>query len=560
MIQSFDNSRPVLELNWSDQTGLVPRVLAHSKIWNKNLGEQTLSFKLVSPSNPKLNNLRIDPIAEIGGVSISKVEIFDNTGKSIWLANSQEALVKKVKMVGILPLSKHLICMDDDPHILIDVGDLNLAAQEIEVTITLSNEATDGLAQAIHILSQEPTKQEATLLAQKTRNNEARARIEYLNQQIDSLHLHRDVLSKKLDESKALTKTLERDKRRQFQLFTDRLQTQYNLNKSLYEFLTNRPSTRIKGIARRILNKVRRRPQVELPSSNDFLLQTPTAEHFEVPKLVRNYPLPQGDLIGQNNEDYGLWVDITRLTEQEIAAIRIEIEQLPNKPLFSILVPIYNTDPEYLLPMIESVKAQLYPYWELCLVDDCSPKSYLGQILQHEALQDERIKVQLNKANQGISLTTNDALAMANGDYIALLDHDDEISIDALYENAKVINQQPEVGLIYSDEDKLDIRGHRLEPFFKPDYSPDFLSTNNYICHFSVIKKSLIDELGGFREGLDGSQDHDVILRAAHNTEHVVHIPKILYHWRKIPGSTAVVYDAKSYAWEAGRKLSLIHI
>ena len=191
--------------------------------------------------------------------------------------------------------------------------------------------------------------------------------------------------------------------------------------------------------------------------------------------------------------------------------------------------------------MIESVKAQLYPYWELCLVDDCSPKSYLGQILQHEALQDERIKVQLNKANQGISLTTNDALAMANGDYIALLDHDDEISIDALYENAKVINQQPEVGLIYSDEDKLDIRGHRLEPFFKPDYSPDFLSTNNYICHFSVIKKSLIDELGGFREGLDGSQDHDVILRAAHNTEHVVHIPKILYHWRKIPGSTAVV-------------------
>ena len=146
------------------------------------------------------------------------------------------------------------------------------------------------------------------------------------------------------------------------------------------------------------------------------------------------------------------------MTEQEIAAIRIEIEQLPNKPLFSILVPIYNTDPEYLLPMIESVKAQLYPYWELCLVDDCSPKSYLGQILQHEALQDERIKVQLNKANQGISLTTNDALAMANGDYIALLDHDDEISIDALYENAKVINQQPEVGLIYSDEDKLDSR------------------------------------------------------------------------------------------------------
>ena len=145
-------------------------------------------------------------------------------------------------------------------------------------------------------------------------------------------------------------------------------------------------------------------------------------------------------------------------------------------------------------------------------------------------------------------------MKIATGDYIGLLDHDDELSIDALYENARAINQFPDVGLIYSDEDKMDMQGNRLEPYFKPDYSPDLLDTNNYVCHFTVIKKSIADEIGGFREGLDGSQDHDIILRAIAQSDRVVHIPKILYHWRKIPGSTAVAYDSKSYAWEAGRK------
>ena len=141
------------------------------------------------------------------------------------------------------------------------------------------------------------------------------------------------------------------------------------------------------------------------------------------------------------------------LSADDISAAEKVIATMPIKPRFSILVPIYNTDPEYLLPMIESVRKQIYPHWQLCLVDDCSPKTYLKRILEHEALQDERISIQLNEINQGISVTTNDALSMATGDYIALLDHDDEISIDALYENAKAINATPEAGLIYSDED-----------------------------------------------------------------------------------------------------------
>ena len=183
-----------------------------------------------------------------------------------------------------------------------------------------------------------------------------------------------------------------------------------------------------------------------------------------------------------------------------------------------------------------------------------SPNTYLKAILEQQAIDDERIVIKLNDVNQGISITTNDALSIATGDYIALLDHDDEITIDALYENAKLINAQPEAELIYSDEDKMELDGTRIEPYFKPDFSPDLLDTNNYICHFTVMKKSVMEHIGGFREGLDGSQDHDVILRASRVAKQVAHIPRVLYHWRKIPGSTAVEYDSKGYAWEAGRK------
>ena len=184
--------------------------------------------------------------------------------------------------------------------------------------------------------------------------------------------------------------------------------------------------------------------------------------------------------------------------------------------------------------MIESVRNQIYPHWQLCLVDDCSPNTYLKAILEQQAIDDERIVIKLNDVNQGISITTNDALSIATGDYIALLDHDDEITIDALYENAKLINAKPEAELIYSDEDKMELDGTRIEPYFKPDFSPDLLDTNNYICHFTVMKKSIMEHIGGFREGLDGSQDHDVILRASRVAKQVAHIPRVLYHWRKI--------------------------
>ena len=263
---------------------------------------------------------------------------------------------------------------------------------------------------------------------------------------------------------------------------------------------------------------------------------------------------PNVATLGFLKSDYDLWVKNHELTEYDIQEIRRNIKSFVQKPLISIVVPVYDVDQKWLELAIESIRGQLYENWELCLCDDCSPSPHVAEVLNRYALMDSRIKVSIKTINEGIALTSNAAMAMATGDFVGLLDHDDEISIDALYENVKVINEHPEVGLIYSDEDKKDMQGHRVDPFFKPDYSPELIYSQNYICHFTVIRKTILDEIGGFSEGVDGSQDHDLILRSIEKSKKVIHIPKILYHWRKIPGSTAAVYDSKSYAWEAGRR------
>ncbi len=380
---------------------------------------------------------------------------------------------------------------------------------------------------------------------------EYQSKLESRDQRIEDLMVHRDDLLEMVKNAQGQV-AIERNTQGNLYAQIEHLEARIHIKQVRYDelktFLFMRPTTRLKRFLRRWTTDLLKdttpvvEPIVNVNAYEDDEAPIPFAE------------LPEGKLIGMNTENYDQWITENTPTESDIALAKAEIEKMPYKPVFSILVPIYNTDPEYLLPMIESVRNQIYPHWQLCLVDDCSPKTYLKRILEQQAIDDDRICIKLNDVNQGISVTTNDALSIATGDYIALLDHDDEITIDALYENAKLINKSPDVGLIYSDEDKMELDGSRIEPYFKPDYSPDLLDTNNYICHFTVVKRSIMEEIGGFREGLDGSQDHDVILRAARAASEVAHIPKVLYHWRKIPGSTAVEYDSKGYAWEAGRK------
>lgn len=231
--------------------------------------------------------------------------------------------------------------------------------------------------------------------------------------------------------------------------------------------------------------------------------------------------------------------------------IKSELEKFSKKPLISIIMPVFNVDSKWLDRAVMSVKGQWYGNWELCIVDDKSTKPETRQYL--DGINHPKIKVKRLEQNLNISGASNEAIGMAKGECLALLDNDDEITPDALYHVVKAINERG-ADFIYSDEDKIEVNGKFSTPHFKPDFSPDLLLSQNYISHFCVIKKSLIDKVGGFEEGLEGAQDYDLYLKVLEHTNNIVHIPKVLYHWRKIPGSTASEFGEKSYAQFAGKK------
>ena len=220
--------------------------------------------------------------------------------------------------------------------------------------------------------------------------------------------------------------------------------------------------------------------------------------------------------------------------------------------VFSVIVPVWNTDPVLLRACIDSVRSQTHSQWQLCLVDDGSTETAHRQVLLTSAEQDDRIQVQINLYNQGIALASNDALAMADGDWIVLLDHDDVLKPDALAWAAAYIAQCPEYDVWYSDEDKIDLEGNLAHPFFKPDWSPDLLLGVNYVCHMLVARHELVREVGGFRAGFDGAQDYDLVLRLTERARRVGHIAKPLYSWRMIAGSTALDTGSKPKAHTAG--------
>jgi glycosyltransferase involved in cell wall biosynthesis len=226
--------------------------------------------------------------------------------------------------------------------------------------------------------------------------------------------------------------------------------------------------------------------------------------------------------------------------------------QCLRQPLISIVTPVYGVELRYLQALIESVLQQWYPHWELILVEDAGPNLETRQFLRD--IRDPRIKVILCERNGGISYASNLALAEATGEYVLFLDHDDELTADALYEVIIAINKY-DPDYIYSDEDKIDDAGNISSPFYKPDWSPDTLMSIMYTCHLSCIRKSLVDEVGGLRSDFDGAQDYDLVLRIVERTARIHHIKKILYHWRTLPSSVAAGLNAKPYTADATRRL-----
>lgn len=256
---------------------------------------------------------------------------------------------------------------------------------------------------------------------------------------------------------------------------------------------------------------------------------------------------------------YQQWVAAHTPTAGDLDALRRRVDALPSPPRISIVVPVYNTDPRWLRACLDSVVAQVYPHWELCVADDASPRAETQATLASYA-GDPRIRQVRLAENGGIAAASQAALALATGDWIALLDHDDVLPPEALAEVALALAADPSIDAIYTDEDKLDEHGGRCDAYFKPDWSPEQFLSTNYLCHLSVFRASLVREAGGFRPGFDGSQDYDLWLRVSERTQRIHHIPKVLYHWRKLPGSVASAQSAKTWATEAGERALADHL
>lgn len=269
---------------------------------------------------------------------------------------------------------------------------------------------------------------------------------------------------------------------------------------------------------------------------------------------VKEFMVRLSERMEPDEVPYGPWFEKHRIDPGELIKQR-EDRWKKEKPLISVVVPAYRTPKIFLEQMIESVREQSYDNWELCIANGSPGEEEMGQVLRQYQALDERIRVCSLEKNLGIAENTNAAFAMASGDFVGLLDHDDLLAPDALYEVAKAVTKFEDTDVVYTDEDKVttDLTEH-FQPHFKPDFSIDLLRSNNYITHFFVVRRTIVEEAGGFRKEYDGAQDYDFIFRCTETARRICHVPKVLYHWRTHRASTADNPASKLYAFEAGKR------
>ena len=269
-----------------------------------------------------------------------------------------------------------------------------------------------------------------------------------------------------------------------------------------------------------------------------------------VPRMFRR-ALPK---ISTLDERYELWLYLNALSPTRLRAKRRHLRRLAHRPTISIVIPVHDTEPQWLGAAVGSMLTQIYPNWELCIADDGSTRTDTLELLRTYESSDARIKVVYLEENRGIAGASNAALELATGEFVGFLDHDDELKPNALFEVVRILNENPELDYLYSDEDKKELDGRVTEAFFKPGWSPDLLMSVNYVTHFSVYRREVLEKVDGFRLGYDGSQDYDLVLRVTELTDKIAHIPLPLYSWRKVPGSAAAQLAFKDYAYDAGRR------
>jgi O-antigen biosynthesis protein len=279
----------------------------------------------------------------------------------------------------------------------------------------------------------------------------------------------------------------------------------------------------------------------------------PSELRYRLFRLLRT----MGSEMGGIERDYPLWAkQFDQIDDGARRGIMAGIARLTQPPRISVLMPVFNPTPEHLLTAIHSVQDQLYPWWELCIADDASTDPEVLSVLRAAADRDDRIKLVRRDRNGHISAASNSALALASGRFVALLDHDDILPPHALYEVAARIEAQPDADILYSDEDHIDDRGRRSHPYFKPGWNHELILGQNLISHLGVYRRDLVEKIGGFRVGLEGSQDYDLALRAVAETsaDRILHIPKVLYHWRQGAGENTFSEAAQDRCVQNGRR------
>lgn len=273
---------------------------------------------------------------------------------------------------------------------------------------------------------------------------------------------------------------------------------------------------------------------------------------------IKDFSVRLRERFADGSVDYNKWFKNRQMTGQERQEQKGKLWN--NPPVFSVVVPVYHTPELFLRPMIECVINQTYPYLELCIADGSSTGEVEKIIGEYQA-KDGRIKYRRLKENQGISGNTNQAMKMAEGDYVCLLDHDDLLEEDALFQVASLLEREPEAEVIYTDEDKIDEAGKEyFQPHFKPDFNLDLLRSNNYICHLLVVKRTLREKVGEIDSNYDGAQDYDFIFRCIEQAEKICHVPRVLYHWRVHKASTADNPMSKGYTVDAGKRAIEAHL
>lgn len=489
-----------------------------------------------------IKNLRIDPIKHSGIMKLERLAIYDVSGNIIYDAIPEENQCANIKVIR----NNYYFCIDDPQFVI-----TNIEQKSVQVLLEYSFMEIRHVDEIVYddVVSQlEMDSREYSILKDKEKEmqdelseknaNLENQKIEIKQKQMEIENLHNAISGLESRVTQVQTEMAGLHERHQAEMQVVLHSTSWKITKP-YRFVARGVK---KTVGKLIPRKVRKAGFILIHNGPGGLKRE-----------IQSYERRKNAL--ENCTKNIVNFDVEELKRERKVSF-------PRKILFSIIVPLYNTPEKYLVELIEFCQNQTYGNWELCFADGSDDEhKYVGEIVHKLARKDHRILYKKLEKNDGISVNTNQALEMAHGDYIALLDHDDLLHPSALHKYMKVICEQ-NADFIYCDE--MTFEGDNLQKVitlhYKPDFAIDNLRANNYICHFSVFSKKLLDEVGMFRKEFDGSQDHDMILRLTERAKCVVHVPEILYFWRSHPASVASDINSKQYAIDAGKRAVLSHL